>query len=467
MQQSHTNGPNLLEIHVYADTVVRDCELSKALYTDALAKKIRVFQYDRNRQLVQTGAVLGQIYFASDPVSKDILSDNYNMEAFFVNADHSTRSLPIACRHLAYYWALKRQQENASKKIGAHFVERLREDLGDLEKIQSNIPLAVEDRYRDILHRSSENYFVGRSQWGKFIQAQFVKMKVPATRHLSVDSGVHAMLVELKTKKIANDNVQYVVLFYDPNWTLTYRRCVENDLAKVASWSQESLMSEEDIYFCFGEEKISRWAVLPDQLHKRTITTPIFPDTVPIKRSLELFATAEEAMDPSLAWHLFANGLSLAMLERQLSKCRTVEEKKALMVAKNTQGIPGLYMVFQDNYAHTLRNFVVIMKMAMEQGWLSSTELNEILAAKNLTEVPGLYMALQEGHADIVLVFGELLKIALQEQYLDIKQVTHLLMAEKANGTQGIHMALHNRHMKAVLAFNKISKVTSGIRQSY
>lgn len=163
--------------------------------------------------------------------------------------------------------------------------------------------------------------------------------------------------------------------------------------------------------------------------------------------------------DPSLVWYLFANGLSLTSLKKQLALCSTAAEKVSYLMVRNVQGTPGLYMALQENHAHTLRSFISVIKEAMQQGWLDSAQLNEILAAKNRQGVPGLYIALQEGHTEAITAFGELIQVALQEHYLTLQQARNLLTAAKENGVQGIQVALMNGHNEAVLAFSKTKKV--------
>lgn len=202
----------------------------------------------------------------------------------------------------------------------------------------------------------------------------------------------------------------------------------------------------------------SRW-VACEPLHEKSRAHSFFSNIPSTERIPELFATDKEMCDPSLVWHLFANGLSLASLKKQLALCRTNAEKVACLIARNAQGTPGLYMALQDNHAHTLCSLISIIREAMQQGWLNSEQLNEILAAKNTQGVPGLYIALQEGHADAIIAFGELMQVTLQEHYLTTQQIEKLLLAEKANGIQGVQMALKNGHNKAIFAFSTTKKI--------
>ena len=259
----HTNGPNLSEVHVQAGTVVRYCDSDNSLLAyHHPEKKIRVFQYEHGQKSAQTSSALGQMYFASDPQSGKVLSDNHNMCTALINLNGCPSSTPISCRHLSYYWAMRRQKENTNKPSGTHFIDQLKANLSDLEKLQRNISWSIEDRYLNISRYSSENYLVGISQWGKCIQAQFLNMTVPSYKHILIDSGIHAMMMELKTKKTENNEIQYIALLYEPNWTLTHRRCVENDLDKVSKWAYTTFLSESDFYLLLGEETISRWVGL-------------------------------------------------------------------------------------------------------------------------------------------------------------------------------------------------------------
>ena len=263
------------------------------------------------------------------------------MRTALINLNGCPSSTPISCRHLSYYWAMRRQKENTNKQSGAHFIDKLKADLSDLEKVQRNIPWPIEDRYLNISRYSSENYLVGISQWGKCIQAQFLNMTVPSYKHILIDSGIHAMMMELKTKKTEKNEIQYIALLYEPNWTLTHRRCVENDLDKVSKWAYTTFLSENDFSLLLGEEKISRW-VACEPLHEQSNAHSFFSNIPSTERVPELFATDNEMCDPSLVWHLFANGLSLTSLKKQLALCRTNAEKVACLSARNTQGTPGL-----------------------------------------------------------------------------------------------------------------------------
>jgi hypothetical protein len=353
---------------------------------------------------------------------------------------------------------MRRHTENMNKPSGAHFIDQLKAELGELEKIPHHIPWSIEDHYLNISRYSPENYLVGISQWGKCIQAQFLSMPVPSYKYFLIDSGIHAMMMELKTRKTANDEIQYVALFYEPNRTLTYRRCVENSLDQVSHWTYTTFLPESDSHPLLGEGKISRWVAFtpPD---KSSPTTSFFSNLPSIERVPEFFATDNEMCDPSLVWYLFANGLSLRSLKKQLALCSTAAEKVGYLMVRNVQGTPGLYMALQENHAHTLRSFISVIKEAMQQGWLDSAQLNEILAAKNRQGVPGLYIALQEGHTEAITAFGELIQVALQERYLTMQQARNLLTAAKENGVQGIQVALMNGHNEAVLAFSKTKKV--------
>lgn len=449
----YVSGAHLRELHVYTGTNVYYCGPYKTITLDLSANKIRVYHYAHDKTAVQSRTILGPPYLAADPESKNILEDNLNQVASF-----SDKDMLISCYHLAYYWVICRQRSNLSRGASsAHFVEKLKQHLGTPEKITNAIPSEIENHSLVALRYSTQNNLIGASHWGKFMQLQFAKMDVPGIQHWLVDSGTHMMAAELKTQLTDEREVQYIALFYDPNLTLTYARCVEQNFKAIADWSPNTFMPKESINYYWHDQPISHWMFLPDDLHYSlsSVSQPSFDKFR--ARVVEVLVSSDERRSPTLAWHLFAKGLPLHVLRDQLLQC-TPEERMMWLCAKNSQYVPALFIAFQEGFTHTIAEFADILQITIEKKEMSSAEIEEILSAKNPNGVPGFYMAMQRGYTDVVIAFGGLVKRLLKQQHLNEQQAIELLQARRSNGVSGLQVALKNGYRETVAAFYKIEQ---------
>jgi hypothetical protein len=146
---------------------------------------------------------------------------NWNCKAHFKDTGEE-----IACRHLAIAVWEARSKYLQAKQAGASPGRFSYADLASVERIEATVDPATEALYDAIIAQSDNSHLVLASRWGEFLDDQFKTLKPGEHRHVLVFSVYHVMLAELQLKQKAGQPPYRVVMFYDPNQTLTHQRVI-------------------------------------------------------------------------------------------------------------------------------------------------------------------------------------------------------------------------------------------------
>ena len=190
---------------------------------------------------------------------------NLNCEVVFKDGKEE-----IACRHLVLAVAQARMAYLEKKKGGESVGRFSYADFSGSDKLQATVGSWTEPLYDLISSRSPNPQLVLLSEWGRFLEDQFKNLQPGAHRHLLVTSSNHAMLLELQVKQEKAGEPYRVVMFYDPNQTVTHQRVVL-DASTTRSCQIHDFLSDDDLVEYFPEAVPERMAcVIPlDPSHLR------------------------------------------------------------------------------------------------------------------------------------------------------------------------------------------------------
>ncbi len=190
---------------------------------------------------------------------------NLNCEVVFKDGKEN-----IECRHLVLAVAQARMAYLEKKKSGESVGRFSYADFSLPDTLQARVGAWTESLYDVIFSRSPKPQLVLLSEWGGFLEHQFKDLQPGAHRHLLVTSSNHAMLLELQVKTTPVGAPYRVVMFYDPNQTVTHQRAVL-DASTTRSARIHDFLSDEDLALYFPEAESEQMAcVIPlDPSHLR------------------------------------------------------------------------------------------------------------------------------------------------------------------------------------------------------
>ncbi|MEC5218114.1 hypothetical protein RCH09_003083 [Actimicrobium sp. GrIS 1.19] len=331
----------------------------------------------------------------------------------------------IVCRHLARF-----QAQHAQEKFDYAAFR-------DLDAISDNVSWENEAAYDAVTATAAETCLVENARFGAFLADQFERMQADGRpfKNLLLSSTNHAMTVNLRIKEKHGKTV-YVAKVFDPNTTTRHARVASSDLATIASRPLGHYLvgTAEQTYFpeepraaiLFGYD-----AEAATSAHAR----------VTDRRLSGMYAeTSPQTMYYLLTYDFASNLGDLGPVMQAASP----GHRLALLAAKESGGIPGLWMAFQNGNADAIAAWAKWLPMVPQE------QHAELLSAKNATGVPGLLMGLQKGHANAVAAWGRLLDMIPKEQRAE------LLSAKNATGVPGLMMALQNGRAAAVAAWGQL-----------
>jgi hypothetical protein len=285
-----------------------------------------------------------QVPYYSEKPDRDI-KVSLNCQAPYPGAPEGSNEV-VECRHLALTWAS--QVQATGRPDYAAFSSK--------DAIRKNVQPEAEALHFDLLTRSPDVQLVPLDQWGGFVAQQLKSLEAagaPAARQWLVNSGNHAMALELKVKQ-APSGKRYVARFYDPNLTATHKRMGSNSIAEFEALTVTALLNNPSLQQAyFGKESVAMVVALspggatslpPANDPDRRVAGPIPPLDASV-------------MDPLLAYG-FAG--TLRDLKQQVVELASQHPAKAehLLAARGSDGSPGLSFAVLDGHAHTVGTFI-------------------------------------------------------------------------------------------------------------
>lgn len=319
---------------------------------------------------------------------------NLNCEAHF-EADAE----PIVCRHLAVAVWQARSEYLQTKTAGQPIDRFSYEKFSDIEKIQKSVPASTEALYDAVTARSSRHHLVLASRWGDFLDPQFKSLKPGGHRHLLVLSHTHVMLAELQVKQRESGVSYRVLMFYDPNQTITHRRVVLDE-ASTQRIALGDFLPEDGLadYFTANPEQCLAHVIELD------------PAFLSGQDTAQRVDTKSHRSDTSLAPEL------LTPYELRLRSCY------------------GLFEGLEDRLGQALAR-------------CNPQQAFELLEGHDEEGESALAAALVNGHTRVVEI---LVKTILDPRYpLAREQRLKLLLAQDACGNPSLLIAIQRRHIDA------------------
>ncbi len=346
----------------------------------------------------------------------------------------------IQCRHLALCW-IKQIMARGKPDYGI---------LGDHDNIARSVPWEIDGEYVTLRANVRTVHMVANQAWGAFVVQQFTEMQqgdIPASRCMLVESGIHAMALQLQIKLVPDSTTgqsKYVFVekFYDPNKTGNHRLATSDSMDRMGTHSLEGMhWCGEDYNYNFGangqlgSETVSMVFVLPDGY----LGAPT-PLTAP-ERAARRPATMPGHTDASVLHHLIAHGFTGAdipgLLAEKIAQNPGMEAE--LLAAENSEQTPGLFKALQDGHAETVEMFT---NLVMASATLTLDQKAALLAAKRTDKTPGLHIASQEGHGHA----AQILTGAVLASPLELEQKVELLTAKDIDETPGLFIASQEGH---------------------
>jgi len=335
--------------------------------------------------------------------------------------------------------------------------------------------------------RAEHRAIVDDDRFGHFLREQFAYLQAGKTQrggmficaaNTSTWEG-HALAMDMEIKCPAGVGPQYVVRFYDPNFTLTHQRVRVTDLAEFENLSLTDFLTNGKVAQRYLGDKPAAVTVLSndvpsgsrttgrgqqDTLISRlylALSTGVASEIEAIRHELEASPTECGQLYERLTARIFngASALYFAMQNGHADVVRTWWKllKEAglpsnvlseLLAAKKDDGTHALYIAMQRGRVAAVRAWG---KLLMKAG-LPSNVLSELLAAKRTNGMHALYVAMQLGNADVIKVWGKL----LEEAALTGDVLSELLTAKSANGIPALHVAIHNKNWDALRQYCEV-----------
>jgi hypothetical protein len=285
-----------------------------------------------------------QVPYYSEKPDRDN-SASLNCQAPYPGAPQGSNEV-VECRHLALTWAS--QLQATGKPDYAAF--------GSKDAIRKTVQPEAEALYSHLVTRSPDVQLVPLDQWGGFMAQQLKSLEAagaPAAGQWLVNSGNHAMALELKVKPDSG-GMRYVARFYDPNLTATHKRVGSNSIAEFEALTITALLNNPSLQQAyFGKGSVAMLVPLPPA---GAASLPAASD--PDRRVAGPIPPLDASvMDPLLAYGVAG---TLRDIEQQVVELASRHPAKAehLLAARGSDGSPGLSFAVADSHAHTVGAFI-------------------------------------------------------------------------------------------------------------
>lgn len=299
----------------------------------------------------------------------------------------------VECRHLALTWAS--QLQATGKPDYAAF--------GSKDAIRNSVRPEAEALYTNLLTRSPDVQLVPLDQWGGFMAQQLKSLEAagaPAAGQWLVNSGNHAMALELKVKQGAS-GTRYVARFYDPNLTATHKRMGSNSIAEFEATTVTALLNNPSLQQAyFGKGSVAMVVALPP-----AGAAALPPASGPDRRVAGPIPPLDASvMDPLLS---FGFAGTLRDIEQQVVELASRHPAKAeqLLAARGSDGSPGLGLAVADGHAHAVGAFIDLVAAS----GLDKPAQMRLLAAQAREGELGVAEALGKGRPEAVQAYLEAL----------------------------------------------------------
>ena len=426
------------------------------LVSKILCKPLTVHHYlgANDRKAIPQGDIKQLLkelpYFAREGLEGSEARFNYKI--FFEGQEDEE----IACRHFSAH----RIETQATNEKGKFRVDGDKPMFCDLDAVPRLVKADMEQKFERVCTHAEENYLICNADFGKTLIEQFKEMgkhsdSVESTRYILLTSENHAMSLKLRIKipsKAENGLklTQYVVEFYDPNFTNNHIRFAHtqpNTLHNLGLKDLFGSVNKLEYYENYYPEnnEVSMLYVTGIPKHTQEIFNLDMQINGTKNRTLANKIDAN-FISPIQIWHLMLGDFSgtLKELAPEIKAMFTGQALFNLLAAKDRGGAPGLHMALQNGNADTIQVFEILLE------GLSSQERFKLLEAKSKDGDPGLFMALMDGHAEAIQAYGTLL------QDLSPEQIFTLLEAKSPEGYPGFYGTLYYGHTDAIQAYGNL-----------
>ncbi len=280
---------------------------------------------------------------------------NLNCKARFTDSDEE-----IACRHLAIAVWRARSTYLQARQAGEPTGRFSYSGFATTERLQATVDSSTDTLYEAIAARSGRSHLVLASRWGAFLEDQFKTLKPGEHRHLLVVSVNHVMLAELQVKQKEGQSPYRVVMFYDPNQTLTHQRLVLDE-SSTRACTLGTFLEEDDLADYFPSDPAERLARVieldPADLGDSPSPEASRADTKSQPASVTHAGPQCSVAELQLR---ISDNLNAGLAQRLVQTLAGCNRQQALdlLLARDRNGTPGLVTAMQQGNTETARILV-------------------------------------------------------------------------------------------------------------
>ena len=400
----------------------------------------------------------------TDPIVKQVLKEypyfareglegseaKFNCKSSFEGQE----DVKITCRHLATH----RIETQARNEKGKFRVDGDKPMFSDLDEVPRLVKTDMQQKYERLSAHAEKNYLIHNADFGKTLIEQFKEMgkqtkQEEFTRYVFLNSESHAMSLKLHIKTKPENGMehrQYVVEFYDPNFTNNHIRFAHTQLNTLHNLGLKDLFSTvkklktyEQYYPKSREVSMLHVAGTPTQT-KEIFNLQVQPNETKSRTLANKIDT--NSISPIQIWHLMRVGFSgtLKELATDIKAVFAGQALSNLLEAKNGNGYPGLYIALQKGHAEAIKAYGKLLEGLPDESRI------RLLEAKSSKGIPALCVALSQGQADAIQAYGKLLEGLPNESRI------RLLEAKDNNGYPGLFIASQVGHADAIKAYGKL-----------
>lgn len=359
------------------------------------------------------------------------LHNNRNMSVENNNCKLGKKGKNFACRHLAVAIAQAEQPKEFLKLISQKKVDHLTYD--ELEKT-----------HRDQVRRTGKTSVqFSREKFGELLAT--IHALSPARSHSyavgypytsTTDTG-HAMHVFMeRPRKPLSSESCLKVSFYEPNVTgdMTHLNALPEELAAL------SIDAFDRRSMCQG------WGV---NVLSMDVQDPELAQALVGKFVKDDVSSQTSSLATALA---YGNVREVEAAASKLTDMLLNEEQSSWPGGQITELANGLNYAMQDGHADAIEAFGRFLESIQHR--LKPEDLKAIVLAKRSDGVPGMQMASQNGHANAIEALGRIVE-SIQHR-LTPEGLEEILSAKRADGTTGMLMALQNGHANVIKAYAEL-----------
>jgi ankyrin repeat protein len=375
---------------------------------------------------------------------REALDTTYNFKAYIPNSDRK-----IECRHLAASFI--EESMSAASYEGSLQPSQA---YSSATKVADTVGIRADERYETIVKQGAAFNILPLNDFGSLIADSFTKIGAGQHKWLLLETGNHAMAVELKVKvdKNTGEN-KCVVKFFDPNITTAVTRCEipqkDADNFRSDEYSLSAFITPDWLPAYIGVRR-------DHHIEKEFIAIECGNHRTKKTGDLGTFKSMEGNITDTMMFHALASGRTLGKNQKTALKNMDVRELQEVLEARNHKSEPGLHMAVQNGHANSIRSLAeVLIDLPKEKR--VKLDLQTLLMAKTPGGPPGFHMALQKGNAETIDALGDLL-VSLPKDELLALDLQELLTAKNPDGTPGLYKAMQNGNGDAIRSLGALLK---------